>query len=209
MPSWADFFAQIAILIPAFLMALSFHEFSHALVAHLFGDDTAKNSGRLTLNPLAHVDFVGLLFLILIRVGWAKPVPFDQRNFKYPKLYSVLTALAGPFANFILALVCMYLVKYIPTLEMNVAITKTFVQIFETTSYINIMLGVFNLLPLPMLDGSHILMVLFIDKYPNIIVWLYRYSLIILLILLFFPPVQMFILQAISAVEFFLQKLVI
>jgi Zn-dependent protease len=206
--NWPDFFAQLAIIIPAFLMALSFHEFSHALVAYLLGDDTAKKLGRLTLNPLAHIDFIGLLFLILIRFGWAKPVPFDHRNFKYPKTYSIITALSGPLANFLLALACLYVVKYIPNTTLNPAITKTFVQIFATTAYVNIMLGVFNLLPLPMLDGSHILTVLLADRYPRFILWLYTYSFFILLILLLLPPVQTFILRLILAVEVLLQNLV-
>ncbi|KKQ32235.1 MAG: Zn-dependent protease [candidate division TM6 bacterium GW2011_GWF2_37_49] len=206
---WTDFFAQIAVILPAFLLALTFHEFSHALVAYLLGDDTAKKMGRLTLNPLAHVDFIGLLFLILIRFGWAKPVPFDHRNFKHPKLYSVITALSGPFANFLLALVCLYAVKYIPMANLEPAIIKTFVQIFATTAYVNIMLGVFNLLPLPMLDGSHILTVMLMDRYPKFILWLYRYSFFILLILILLPPVQAFLIRTILAVEILLQSLVI
>ena len=94
------FFLQ---LIPAFLIVLSVHECAHAFTALLLGDDTAKKMGRLTLNPLAHIDPMGLLFLIIFRIGWAKPVRFDQRNFKHPRLYSVLTAFAGPVSNFVLA----------------------------------------------------------------------------------------------------------
>lgn len=206
--SWTDFFAQIAVILPAFLLALTFHEFFHALVAYLLGDDTAKKLGRLTLNPLAHIDIIGLLFLILIRFGWAKPVPFDHRNFKYPKLYSVITALSGPFANFLLALICMYGVKYIPMTTIDPVIIKTFVQILGTTAYVNIMLGVFNLLPLPMLDGSHILTVLLIDRYPGFVLWLYRYSFFILLIFILLPPVQTFLINSITAVEILLQSLV-
>lgn len=209
MNPWPDFIAQIAIILPAFLFALTFHEFSHALVAYLLGDDTAKKLGRLTLNPLAHVDFIGLLFLILIRFGWAKPVPFDHRNFKYPKTYSIITALAGPLANFVLALACMYVVKYCHCAGFSPAVTKTFVQIFATTAYVNIMLGVFNILPLPMLDGSHILTALLVDKYPEFVLWLYKYSFFILLILILMPPVQAFLVKSILAVEILLQSLVI
>src|SRR5579862_6695784 len=104
----SHFLASIAIMLPAFLLSLSFHEFSHALAATLFGDNTPKKQGRLTLNPLAHVDPLGLLCLLLFRIGWAKPVIFDQHNFKYPKLYSVLTALAGPCSNFVLAIIMFY-----------------------------------------------------------------------------------------------------
>ena len=101
--AFVEFVAQAAIMLPAFLIALTFHEFCHALMATYLGDPTARRAGRLTLNPVAHVDPFGLLFLVLFRIGWAKPVPFDQRNFKYPKLYSILTALAGPASNLFLA----------------------------------------------------------------------------------------------------------
>lgn len=209
MSSWPDFIAQIAIILPAFLFALTFHEFSHALVAYLLGDDTAKKLGRLTLNPLAHIDFIGLLFLILIRFGWAKPVPFDHRNFKHPKIYSIITALSGPMANFLLALICLYIVKYCPYAGFSPAVTKTFVQIFGTTAYVNIMLGVFNILPIPMLDGGHIITALLVDKYPGFILWLYKYSFFVLLILILLPPVQTFLIKSILAMEIILQSLVI
>ena len=165
---------NIAIMLPAFLAALSFNEFSHALAATFFGDPTPKKQGRLTLNPIAHVDLLGLFCLIFFRFGWAKPVMFDQRNFKHPRLYSVLTALAGPLANFILALLALYCLKYGVLLGLSQTALLTFKQIFVAIAYVNVMLGVFNLLPIPPLDGSHILMVFLVDKYPEIIAWFYR-----------------------------------
>ncbi len=206
--SFADFFAQLAILIPAFLVALSFHEFFHAFIAYLCGDDTAKQQGRMTINPLAHVDFLGLLCLVLFRIGWAKPVPFDNRNFKYPKLYSVLTALAGPFANFLMALMLFYVISYFPSHLFSAAVSLTFLQIFEATAYVNIMLGVFNLLPIPPLDGSHIITMLLVDKYPDFVLWLHRYSFILLLFLIFFPPTYNILLKLILISEVLLRSLV-
>lgn len=207
-PAFADFFAQLAILIPAFLVALSFHEFFHAFVAYLCGDDTAKREGRMTINPLAHVDFFGLLCLVLFRIGWAKPVPFDNRNFKYPKLYAVLTALAGPFANFLMALMLFYVMRYFPAHLFSPAISLTLFQIFEATAYVNIMLGVFNLLPIPPLDGSHVITMLLVDKFPNFVLWLYRYSFILLLFLIFFPPTYKLLIKLILIAELLLKSLV-
>jgi len=204
----SQFFASVAIMLPAFLISLSFHEFCHALSATLLGDDTPKKQGRLTLNPLAHVDPLGLFFLLLFRIGWAKPVIFDQRNFKYPKLYSIITALAGPMANFFLALVMLYSIKYFPVLGLSAPVTLSFLQIFQATAYINIMLGVFNLLPIPPLDGSHIIMVFLTEKYPEAAIWLYRYSMFILLALFILPQTRVMLINLIVIAEKLLQQLV-
>jgi len=205
----SHFLASIAIMLPAFLISLSFHEFSHALAATLFGDNTPKRDGRLTLNPLAHVDMLGLLCLLLFRIGWAKPVIFDPKNFKYPKIYSILTALAGPCSNFLLAVIMLYTIKYFPLLGFSLPITTSFLQIFKATAYINIMLGVFNLFPIPPLDGSHILMVFLVDKYPQVALWIYRYSMFILLGLFILPQTRALLITLISYTENLLSKLVI
>lgn len=206
--AFSSFLASVAIMLPAFLISLSFHEFCHALTATFFGDDTPKKQGRLTLNPMAHVDPLGLLFLLLFRIGWAKPVVFDQRNFKYPKLYSVLTALAGPFSNFFMAVCMFYAIKYFPLLALSAPVTTSFLQIFKATAYINIMLGVFNLLPIPPLDGSHIIMVFLVERWPKVAFWIYQYSMFILLGLFILPPTRMFLINMIVIAEKLLQQLV-
>ena len=208
MHDFTQFLADVAVMLPAFLMALSFHEYAHALVATLLGDPTARRAGRLTLNPIAHIDPMGLFFLILFKFGWAKPVPFNHRNFKHPKFYAVLTALAGPFANFVLALSMYYLAAYIPFVHLPAALTLTLTTIFEVTAYVNVMLGVFNLLPIPPLDGSHIVTVFFEEKYPDAMVVLSQYSFYILMIIFVLPQTRMLLSAAIFAVTHMLQMLV-
>lgn len=203
-----NFLAQMAILVPAFLISLSFHEFAHAFVSNILGDTTAKKSGRLTLNPLAHIDPIGLLFLAVFHIGWAKPVPFNQNNFKYPKLYSILTGFAGPVANFILAIFCFVLIRFFPADLFPLVFTKSFFQIVEATAYVNVMLGVFNLLPIPPLDGSHVITAFFQDKYPRFIFWLYQYSMFILIFLVFLPITRDWLFKLIIFTYNFLRSLV-
>lgn len=206
--SLATFFAQLAVLLPGVLVGISFHEFAHAFVAYLLGDSTAKQQGRMTVNPLSHIDFLGMLCLILFKIGWAKPVQIDNRNFKYPKISSILISLAGPFANFLVALSIMYLMIYFPMQHFSKTFAISFYQLFGEMIYINIGLGVFNLIPIPPLDGSHILTVFLADKFPNFILWLYRYSFVILLLLILLPQTQEFLVSLISIAEFLLKKLV-
>jgi Zn-dependent protease len=164
----------------AFLLSITFHEFCHALCALLLGDDTAKRLGRLTLNPLAHIDPLGLLCLIFFRIGWAKPVPFNPQNFTHPRLFSVFVGLAGPLSNFFLALLSMYGVKYFPT--------ETHLDLFLHVSvWVNIMLGLFNLIPLPPLDGSHLVHALIPDSWQPAYAAFTRFSFLLLLLLIMLP----------------------
>lgn len=183
----SSWIARIAIMIPVFLVSLSMHEFSHAVAATLLGDSTPRKQGRLTLNPLAHVDFWGLLFLVIVRIGWAKPVVFDPRNFKHPKFFSLITAFVGPLSNFFMALASMYLLKLLPGAFIPMAINKTLIQILQAMVGVNIMLGVFNLMPIPPLDGGHLLMVFLNEKAPELALLVYKYSFFILLAFLLLP----------------------
>jgi len=132
----------------ALLLAITIHEFSHAWVANYLGDPTAKRAGRVTLNPLAHLDPLGTIMLLLVRFGWGKPVPINPNNFKNPRMGSALTALAGPTSNFLLANLLALIYKLS---NLGGSSLGTFIVL---TIYMNLVLMVFNLLPIPPLDGS-------------------------------------------------------
>ncbi|MFZ2804602.1 MAG: site-2 protease family protein [Patescibacteria group bacterium] len=145
------FFAWAA----AFLIALSFHEFSHALVATWLGDNTAKRMGRLTLNPVAHIDPIGLLAVFLIGFGWGKPVPYNPYNLKWPKWGPTVVAAAGPISNLFMALVTGILAFL---LAPKFGCDNLLIIFLSIMTELNLALMVFNLIPLPPLDGSKALL---------------------------------------------------
>ncbi len=199
---------MLILTLTAFLFSVTFHEFCHALVAYWLGDDTGKRLGRLTLNPLAHIDPLGLLFLILIRIGWAKPVPFNPENFKYPRFYSVLVGLAGPLSNFILAM--LFIIILVHGLPLITTIHQAaFTEILKSAIYINVMLGVFNLFPIPPLDGSHIIAVFIPDRWKYYYAVFAQYSIFLLLILFTMPAFRHFFLRLIQSTTKMLFSLVI
>src|SRR2546422_1034285 len=138
-------------LLPAVLIAATCHEFAHALVADRLGDPTARQLGRLSLNPLVHLDLLGTLFFVLFSFGWARPVPVNDRNFANPRLGMLLVAVAGPLANVALAFALGLLVQ-----TQGLAGTL-WGDLASMLVWINIVLAVFNLIPIPPLDGSRIL----------------------------------------------------
>ena len=158
----------------AVLISLTVHEYCHGYAAHLMGDDTAKNFGRLTLNPIKHIDPIGALCMLFFHIGWAKPVPINARNFRDPKKGFALTALAGPLSNLILGFFSafLYLLSIVLLWETvyssngflsNLASnTILFAGIFFS---VNVGLGLFNLIPIPPFDGSRLLNVVLPPKY--------------------------------------------
>ena len=152
-----SFLRDAIYLIPAVLISLSFHELCHGYVAWRLGDPTAKDAGRLTLNPLAHMDPLGTLCMLIFRFGWAKPVPVNVMYFKDRKKGMAITAAAGPISNLLLAFVCLAL--FVPALVYvgSTVVGGYFTNFLYIMVMINVGLAVFNLLPISPLDGSKIL----------------------------------------------------
>lgn len=157
---------QLLASILVVMVVLPFHELAHGFVAYKLGDNTAKNQGRLTLNPMSHLDYIGAACIILIGFGWAKPVPVNPRNFKNPKKGMALVALAGPVANLIAALIGALILTACTTFAGSLPNTLVMFVIifFQYYVSVNIGLAVFNLIPLPPLDGSKILGAFLSDK---------------------------------------------
>jgi len=152
---------EYIVLIPILLMSLTIHEVSHGFVAYLLGDDTAKRAGRLNLNPIAHIDPIGLLMFIIVKIGWAKPVPINPYNFKNYKRDTALCAAAGPASNFVIAIIFALLLNLYTNnfqeLIINGSLLYKFLgKIISLTIVYNFALGLFNLIPFPPLDGSKI-----------------------------------------------------
>lgn len=148
-----DYFKEILLDLPWILLGLVYHEFCHAWAANRLGDPTPKQEGRLSLNPLVHIDFVGLLALVFLRVGWAKPVQISPRYYKDPMKGMLQVSLAGPTGNFILAILFAIIIRTLILINMDSWIIS---YVFRGLWY-TIMLGFFNLIPVPPLDGSKVL----------------------------------------------------
>jgi len=184
---WA--IAALLLSLPIIILALSVHETAHGLIANALGDPTAKNFGRLSLNPAKHLDPIGFICMIAFGFGWAKPVPINTRYFKKPKRDMALSAIAGPVSNLLLALVFAGLLKIFLLCMPLITISSTFganlvyfVYILLTLGVqLNVSLAVFNLLPIPPLDGSKIL---YMFLPPNLLYKFIEYERYISLILL-------------------------
>jgi Zn-dependent protease len=177
--------------LPGIILGLTIHEYSHALVAKLCGDNTAYDQGRVTLNPIKHIDPLGFILLLVAGFGWAKPVQFDERNLRNPDRDILKIAVAGPLSNAALAMLLSVLLAL--TGDLLHSASGNFMQItYELLVYaifINWGLFIFNLIPLPPLDGSHLLFHPF-RKYPDVYNWLYKYGSLALFGLLIFGMVS-------------------
>jgi Zn-dependent protease len=152
---------NIVFLVPIILISLTIHEFSHGMMAHLLGDDTAKNQGRLTFNPLKHLDPVGVVFFLIMHFGWAKPVPVDPRNLKDPHRDMLFIAAAGPASNLTLALILGFILGLIGSswgsLEQMTPMQQYVIGFLWWGIYCNVGLVMLNMLPVFPLDGSSVL----------------------------------------------------
>lgn len=189
---WWSLVEMLFTVASAFL-CITVHECSHGLAAYKLGDPTAKNAGRLTLNPIKHIDIFGLLMMVTVHVGWAKPVPVDMRYFKRPKQGMAITALAGPVSNFVLALLVgtifsfLYTSEKVGTFLLGVLGWNGYIfllQVLAKLVVMNVGLGIFNLFPIPPLDGSKILFSFLPAKIYHTILYYERYVMFVLMALL-------------------------
>lgn len=187
-----DIILQIIILAPPILLALTVHEFAHGYVAYRFGDPTARDQGRLTLNPLKHLDPIGTIAFFIIHIGWAKPVPVNPGYFKNPRKDMLWVALAGPAVNMVLAVISAlavkivwFIAKTIPYSPMAEAILVPLNEVLMASVWINLVLCIFNFLPIPPLDGSKILAGLLPPDLARSYASVERYGFAIILLLAF------------------------
>ena len=178
--------------LPVFFISITFHEFAHALLAKILGDNTAKKKGRLTLNPLKHIDLIGTVIMPVASfatgfalIGWAKPVPVNRKNFRSPFRDDAIVSFAGPLSNFILAL--LFLLLFHLSGSWNSEYRIQIINFFWYGVFLNIFLFAFNILPLPPLDGSHILFDLFPSKFTASILNLGIYGSIVLMLFIYSP----------------------
>lgn len=169
-------------LIPA-VICITLHELSHGYAAYRLGDTTAKERGRLTLNPLKHIDVMGFLMMVIFHFGWAKPVPVNMYNFKNPKRGMAITALAGPVSNLLITIVFLFVygIAYIPLYNSRVG--TFFLNTVMLTAYCSLGLGIFNMIPVPPLDGSKVLASVMSDESYGKLMRYEKYGMILMVVL--------------------------
>lgn len=192
-----EYIYEMLAMLPAIVIAMSFHEFAHAYVAHLMGDETAEKVGRLTLNPISHVDPIGLVMIIVGGFGWAIPVPVNENNFKYKKLGIFLVSIAGVTMNLFISI----LTVIILSLTKDFINVKEYELIMSNIIMINIAFAAFNILPIPPLDGSKIL-VSFLPENARMKFYQYeRYGVILLIFLVVTDKIDLLLTPAILFVS--------
>lgn len=169
--------------VPGLLIALVIHEYAHALIAEKMGDPTAAMSGRLTLNPLAHIDPIGTLMLLVAQFGWAKPVPINPNNFRNWRQGEICVSLAGPAANLITGFV--FFILYNVVLNTGLFASTALSQVLALVAVYNVNFAIFNMIPLPPLDGSHILKCFLPTEWCYKLESIERYSFLIFIALMF------------------------
>lgn len=180
---WSVLTNLLLSVVPA-LICITLHELAHGYVAYRLGDDTVKRAGRLTLNPLRHIDIMGLLMMIVFKFGWAKPVPVNMWKFKNPKKGMAITAAAGPIANLLIALVFLFLYGFLFALLHRPGRSLNWLlEMLYITAYLSVALAIFNIIPIPPLDGSKVLFSCISDRSYTKLMYYERYGMIILLVL--------------------------
>ncbi|MEA4986855.1 MAG: site-2 protease family protein [Anaerovorax sp.] len=190
-------------ILPGIIIGLSFHEFAHAKVADLCGDPTPRLQGRVTINPLAHVDLFGFIALFFIGFGWGRAVEIDPRNFKNPRRDELLVGLAGVTMNLILAILFTAIMKILFTFSPQFLYTglgEIVISILQKVVLINLVLMVFNLIPVPPLDGFNVAAELFHFRYKQIYYTLYDKGFLILMVLILFNITGMILSPIVTAI---------
>ena len=179
---WSVLTDMLMRILPA-LLCITLHEMGHGYAALWLGDTTAKDRGRLSLNPIRHIDPMGLVMMVVFRFGWARPVPINMYRFKNPKRGMAITALAGPVSSILLGVVMLLLYGFL--FPLGDSMIGTFLlTIVATSAYLSLSLGVFNLLPVPPLDGSKVLFSLLSDEAYERLMRYERYGMVLLIVLL-------------------------
>lgn len=203
-----DQLLQILLIIPGILIGLTFHEYAHAFVADRLGDKTPRFQGRLTLNPFVHIDPIGFIMIMIFKFGWAKPVQTNPNAFKNYYKDDLKVSIAGPLANLIVAflsgIVLALYIKIANGMNINSPLGDIINQMLDSAVYMNCMLFVLNLIPIPGFDGFHVLRDLFPKFFYNIADSLYRYQFIIMIVFLV-SPLASFV---IGAPTIFIQDLI-
>jgi len=169
-------------IIPAAVIGLTVHEFAHAYMAYKLGDNTAKDEGRITLNPLKHIDWLGFFLIVVAGFGWAKPVSFNPDNLKHKHRDEILISLAGPLSNFVIAVLffitarLLYSLEYFNATEFGLQV----INLIVIWGVINFSLFIFNLIPIPPLDGSHVYLTFLKEIHPIIMMNMYKYGTMVL-----------------------------
>ena len=182
---WSYLTDMLMSVIPA-LICITFHETCHGFTSYALGDPTAKRAGRLSLNPVKHIDWMGLAMMVVFKFGWAKPVPVNMLNFKNPKRGMALTALAGPVSNVFLCAVMLALygpVYIFVAMGVGGDVLPIVIRMVASTAYLSLALAVFNLLPVPPLDGAKVLYSVISDRNYMKLMFYERYGMILMLIL--------------------------
>jgi Zn-dependent protease len=168
--------ADILKIAPAAVIGLTVHEFSHAYAAYKLGDSTAKAEGRLTLNPLKHIDWLGFFLIIIAGFGWAKPVSFNPNNLKNKHRDEIIISIAGPISNFLLAILFFFIARVLYSTSYFQTSSFEIINLIMTWGIINFSLFVFNLIPIPPLDGSHIYLTFLKEINPKLMTNMYKWG---------------------------------
>ncbi len=181
--NWSWLLNTLLSVIPA-VICITIHELCHGLAALALGDRTAETQRRLSLNPLRHIEPIGLVMLLVFRIGWAKPVPVNMMNFRHPKRGMALTALAGPASNFVLAALALFIRGLLTSWLYGSSFGQTVIDLMDTTAYLSLSLGVFNLIPIPPMDGSKVLFSLLPDRAYLTLMRYERYGMLLIVALM-------------------------